>query len=269
MSNYYLGYARDEDLRFNSSSGGLTKAFLSFLVDNGEVDEVIFVRTAYPEVEVVISENKNEWLTPRANSVYADVDPLSVVRKLNPNKKYAITLLPCYVKKLRKMQQSERLTNVNIVIGLICNHTPNSQWTENVIKELKVDPETIDELQYRGNGFPGEFQVKLKNGETRIVPSLKVWSNNTKYMLRKCWYCNLLIANEADIIVGDPWGAKTDYGSGKTMVKANNENVNRILNEASKYVVLEDFSEAAVEASIRWSKKSKNERHSSLGVAMP
>lgn len=255
-------------MRFNSSSGGLTKAFLSFLVDSGEVDEAIFVRMSYPKVEVVVSGDKNEWLTPKTNSIYVDVDPLSVEKDLDANKKYAITLLPCGVRKLREIQSTGRLLNISVVIGLLCNHTRTPEWIPALIEKLGVNPKEVRDFRCRGDGPIGVLRIELHNGEVKTKNRREIWDNhNIDYMNKKCRSCRLFEAETADMVVGDPWGIK-NCGPGKTLTKVNNENTNQLLKLANNYLVLESFSKEEFERTTRGTRRSKNERCRRSGVEM-
>ena len=54
------------------------------------------------------------------------------------------------------------LSLFGITIGIFCAGTPSSQGTLDLLEKQGIDPRTVEEIRYRGNGWPGKFSVKIK-----------------------------------------------------------------------------------------------------------
>lgn len=218
----YLAYSIDQNLRKNSSSGGAVKSILRYLVENKIVDDVIIARTGDNNKfcpKFIVTHQIDEILSPLTNSVYYPVDPFPIIKRgLDNNKRYAITLLPCQVKYLRRLQQRgiAGAGNIVFIIELLCNYTPKPEWTNRLIHNPT-------KVIYRTNGWGGEFCAS-SNTDIVCKDFCKIWSNDViSNGLDKCKYCNIG-CSRADITVGDPWLiSKENIGDGKTLVFCHTE----------------------------------------------
>jgi coenzyme F420 hydrogenase subunit beta len=240
MGTHVLAYATDATIRKNATSGGFTKAFLSFLLDQKIVDGLLVVRTGTADrfaPEAVILESKEDLFSPRYNSVYYPVDPLAKEPELDPQKKYAATLLPCQINRLHQLQRVGRLKNIHLVVGLVCNHVPPKKATEALIYQMGYTPDQVTHLTYRGNGWPGGATVN-----DRKIPLERAWGIIGRTPKEPCIACALIEPN-SDLIVCDPWGVKASMGDGKTVVKINNFEGLVLQAEQMGYIKLESFPE--------------------------
>jgi coenzyme F420 hydrogenase subunit beta len=64
----------------------------------------------------------------------------------------------------------------------------------------------VQDVRYRGKGWPGLFTVKLKNGiESFHKTYIEAWGFLQKYRPYRCYLCPDGTAAYADISCGDPW----------------------------------------------------------------
>ncbi|MBU0615649.1 MAG: Coenzyme F420 hydrogenase/dehydrogenase, beta subunit C-terminal domain [Nanoarchaeota archaeon] len=208
VKSQFLACSSDKEVRFRASSGGFCKSFLVFLIENKIVDKVIITRTGPPEnplqPETIITNNKSEILSSRTNSVYAPTSPLDCVKYLSNNEKYAIVGLGCHIKALDRLQKKGIAKNIILKIGLFCNHTPNIKFTMDIIRRLGIKEREIRKIEYRGNGWPGQFTAYLKDGRSHLSIS-DYWINDLNNGPHKCKACSEL-SEKANIVVADPWG---------------------------------------------------------------
>lgn len=247
IESSHFAYSCDEGVRFRASSGGFIKSFLVFLIEKGIVDYAIITRTgdsSRPLVpETVITNDKDEILSSRTNSVYMPHNVFSIFRELDPDKEYAVVGLPCQVKHLWELQGVGEYWNIPVVISLFCYYTPTLAFTRRIIESLNLRPEDIVRIEYRGNGWPGGFTAYLKDGEPKFIPSGKYWSNDLRNGPRLCSRC-FEVGAYADITVGDPWNLQLKDTKGTSLVICRNNYSSRLVREASDlgYIEISDCS---------------------------
>lgn len=239
VDSIFFAHSADDQTRFQSSSGGFIKSFLVYLLESSRVDMVIITRTgdsSNPLVpETIITNSREDILSTRTNSVYALNNPLKVLNEIDSEKKYAFVGLPCHVRNLKLMQKRGKYTNIMTVIGIFCNHVPNLAFTEGILKKLKVKVEDVKQIEYRGNGWPGDFTAHLKNGQSRFISCTEVWSNDLNNGPKMCKCCSE-IGVSADICVGDPWnlGLERTDEKGMSLVICRNRGANDLVKRAAE-----------------------------------
>ncbi|MEM1909840.1 MAG: Coenzyme F420 hydrogenase/dehydrogenase, beta subunit C-terminal domain [Thermofilaceae archaeon] len=222
-----LAWSTDERIRFSSASGGAATSILKFLLKERVVDAVlsprIWVRRGivFGRYEVVYDP---EGVVNYAGSIYAPVDITRALREaLKRRLRIALVGLPCQIRGLCKsLQCLPRLQeSIKFILGLYCNNTPSSKAAGYAVKTLlKVDPERVSRLTFRGRGWPGYATVVTENGRTFKVPFPAFWGSGLgQYFYgRSCLLCPDHTAELADISLADPWTYQRGIGAGKTLV---------------------------------------------------
>lgn len=223
VDSVYFGYSSDPEIRFSASSGGFVTSFVVHLIDSGAVDAAIVTRTGGHDEplisETIITSSKNDILSPRTNSIYAPVNPLRVLADTSPNKRYVFVGLPCHISEIRKLQQAGLYRNIWPLISLFCGYTPKTDFTHRVLAKIGVHAEQVLQIDYRGNGWPGNFSAFLKDGSVKRILLSECWENDVQTGLPMCRTCARL-GSEADITAGDPWNLELEKqdSNGKTLV---------------------------------------------------
>jgi coenzyme F420 hydrogenase subunit beta len=114
----------------------------------------------------------------------------------------------------------------------------------------------VEEIRYRGKGWPGKFSVKLKGeaGNCREMSYRDSWGFLQKYRPFRCYLCPDGTAEFADISCGDPWYRETkENDTGYSLVLARTERGRKIVREAMEtgYVTLEKADPKILERSQR------------------
>lgn len=250
IDSLFFSCSSDERIRFQSSSGGFIKSFLVYLLESGEIDLAIVTRTGNSNSpltpETMITSSREDICSTRTNSIYAITDPLRILGRTDPSKKYAFVGLPCQVRNLKSIQRNGKYRNIVTVISLLCNHTPDTQFTRSILEKLNLQEANIQQIEYRGNGWPGGFTAHLKNGQKIFVPSKEYWSNDLSNGPKKCRFCSET-GNDADICVGDPWnlGREKIEDKGMSLVICRNRNTRKSIESAAEcnYIKIQDCTQ--------------------------
>jgi len=182
--------------------------------------------------DVVRYRNKTAFSTTRAEllaatgSRYAPGSPCDGLRSIEDGAAPAAFIgKPCDVAGLRKLQalrpQLDR--NVGVAIGIFCAGTPSTQGTLDLLRKYGVDPDDVEEVRYRGRGWPGRFSIRRQGSEEwcDLATYEDAWSFLQSYRPYRCHLCPDGTAEFADISCGDPWYRPIEEGElGSSLVLA-------------------------------------------------
>lgn len=242
----FIGWSTNEDIRYKASSGGALTALCVFLLDNGLVDGIIQVKRNSDDqtkTVTVVSTSKEEVLAC-AGSRYTTSAPLMDIKNLNQyGKKYAFVGKPCDVSALRMYQLSgkEKWTEkIQYMFSFFCAGQPSEKANMKLLKELGCnDVSVIQDLSYRGNGWPGLATIIKHNGEKNSMDYEKSWMTILGRDVRKCCrFCADGTGELADISCGDAWyttsEGKPDFieAPGRNVIFARTGKGNELLNKA-------------------------------------
>jgi coenzyme F420 hydrogenase subunit beta len=110
------------------------------------------------------STNKADLLC-RAGSRYSPGAPCAGLRLAEASGSECVFVgKPCEVAGLRKLHSvnAKVAKKFGLTISLFCAGTPATVGTEKVLQRLCVNPTEVSGLEYRGEGWPGKFRVKLR-----------------------------------------------------------------------------------------------------------
>jgi coenzyme F420 hydrogenase subunit beta len=211
--NSYVGHSRNEDIRFNSGSGGVITALLGFALDEGIIDGALVTKMCdgnplQPEAFIA---RTSEEIAAAAGSKYCPVAANTALEQiLKANGEYAVVGLPCHIHGVRKAEMRSRKLKERVILhlGVFCSHTTNILGTEFFLEKLNVPKSDVARLAYRGQGWPGMMTIELRTGATKLVPYLeyaKSIHNSNLFSPTRCLLCADGSAEFADISFGDPW----------------------------------------------------------------
>ena len=91
-------------------------------------------------------------------------------------------------------------------------------------------------INYRGDGWPGNMVIELKNGNICKLPFQDAMSQHNLWInsLFRCLFCCDLTAELSDLSFGDPWMPEVTKKEkkGKTLIVSRTENSEKILRNA-------------------------------------
>jgi coenzyme F420 hydrogenase subunit beta len=212
--NCYIGHAVNDNIRFNASSGGVVTALLAFALEQGIINGAVVTRMSKERVlepEPFIARTKEE-LVEASKSKYCPV-PVNVVLKeildSKDDERFAVVGLPCHIHGIRKAQSRNKQLQKKIVlcIGLICSHNNTFWQVKSLVERLDIREQDIENIEFRGHGWPGRFAVVLKNGDTVTIPYSEAMVQHNLWFnaVLRCLLCCDLTSELADISCGDPW----------------------------------------------------------------
>jgi coenzyme F420 hydrogenase subunit beta len=125
-----------------------------------------------------------------------------------------------------------------------------------LLEKQGIDPETVEEVRYRGKGWPGKFSVKIKGEETprEVMTYVDSWGFLQQYRPYRCHLCPDPTSEFADIACGDPWYRSIEEGeAGQSMALVRTERGREILRGAIEagYVILKKADPSILENSQR------------------
>ncbi len=242
VGNYdalYIGHARDNDVRYHSTSGGMVTAFLIFALEEGIIDGALVTRMSAEDPlrpEPFIARNRKDIISA-AGSKYCPV-PVNIALKavLENEGKYAVVGLPCHLHGLRKAQVLNKRLREQIVLclGIFCGNTISFLGTEYLLNQLGVRKEEIEKLDYRCDGWPGNLTIYLKGNRKKIsIPYMKYHDNMFgSFTPYRCTLCSDKLAELSDISFGDAWFPEFFVDKlGKSLLIVRNKEANYILHK--------------------------------------
>jgi len=221
VQTVYAGYAENREIRFKGSSGGLVSALSAYLLESKSIDAVL-VTTADQANPLMF---KGCWAsTPE--DVYqgrgSKYTPIALNQALKEIPAGAKTIcfvgLPCHLWGLRCYEKAGFFKNINIKyrFSLFCGRTPSAHATDFIVEKSKTKTDSIEKIQYRGDGWPAGFKITPKvqdfvdsyQNPGPYFPLGEIWPRilSTPFFLPvHCYRCPDFFGYLSDISFGDGW----------------------------------------------------------------
>ena len=243
------GHAVDAKIRYAGSSGGLITALALFCLEKEGMHGVLHIGgdPADPiRNKTRMSRTRGELLS-KTGSRYA---PASACDRLDLIESAPAPCVfvgqPGEVTALAKAQKLRPLLkgNTGLTISFFCAGSPATKGTTELLKTMGFNPNQVENLRYRGNGWPGHFAVTLRG---QSVPAGQMtykesWGFLQKYRPYSTHLCPDGTGEDADISCGDPWYREVGDGElGSSLVVVRTGRGREIIRKAieSGYVSLE------------------------------
>lgn len=212
--NCYSGYAGDEKIRFNASSGGLITALLVFALEKKLIDGAVVVRPGKNNIlvsEAFIARTREEIISA-SGSRYCPLENGSVLKEIISSKKeekLAFVGLPCQIYGVKKalLSYPESKGRIVLFIGLFCGGRPGLDGLKFFLKRNKISEDEIKKINFRGSGWPGVVKIFKKNGAVANFKFPFFWSiaGSSLFYPKSCMACSDCTSEEADLSFGDAW----------------------------------------------------------------
>lgn len=216
----YVGYVAESNFREKGSSGGLVTWVAAELMRQGLVDGVAHVVPneaggGGPLFRYTISRDIDA-LRLGAKSRYYPVElsgVLDIIRE-TPGR-YAIVGIPCFIKavRLRCSEDPVLKERIGLTIGLFCGHMKSARMTESFALQMGVDLGEVERLDYRtknpdrpANWYRAEFIMRdgTIHGQDWWHLVDGDWGAGF-FQYSACNFCDDVVAETADISLGDAW----------------------------------------------------------------
>lgn len=218
------GYVTEGNYRAAGSSGGLVSWMLAELLRRGEVDAILHVQPADSArdkdllFEFAITRSQDE-IARGAKSRYYPIQFADLLRTIvQSDLRYVVVGVPCFIKAIRLLQRESLLDRgkVPYCVGLVCGHLKSRYFAEYLAWQKGAKPGSLVAFDFRRKlldrpasdyGFSMTFP---KEGalveETHPMASVKGrdWGIGL-FKNPACEFCDDVLAECADIAVGDAW----------------------------------------------------------------
>ncbi|MFD1334539.1 Coenzyme F420 hydrogenase/dehydrogenase, beta subunit C-terminal domain [Oceanobacillus iheyensis] len=218
----YAGYVKEGEFRSKGSSGGMGNWIAAQLLKNNYVDGIIHVKSRSDDNNVLfdyqISNNVNK-LSKGAKSKYYPIEMSQVLEFVRENEgRYALIGIPCYIKGVRLLAEEDKVINdrIKFLIGLVCGHLKSDMFAKSIGWQLGIEPNNLEEIDFRkkledraANNYGVEVKGKKDGSEVVLSsPTKELYTTNWGHGMFKynaCEFCDDVLAETADVTVGDAW----------------------------------------------------------------
>lgn len=257
IRNIYNGYAKDQHLRFSSSSGGFIRVLCKTLIENKKIEGVISIThdggmEYSPQIVTEIAE--------MPNSIYHNINYQNAINLIQKNiGKFLLIGLPCQITGmelfLRKNSDQHLKERIYAKISLMCGYTFDRK---NIQAFASFNGFPMKEVSYR---VGGRFRkTRLKNDFDEILIEAvhpKGWRDKINNMIcfdryivqTACLYCVDHLGYCADLVVGDAWQAKYNPDTiGTNMIISRTELGEEIISDLESFQFEKGDKEEIIES---------------------
>ena len=217
IAKLWEGHATDPEIRFKGSSGGALTAIAAYCLERAGMEGVLHVRQSNddPTRNQTVLSHTREDLLAGTGSRYS---PASVCEKLGEVEHAGA---PCVViGKPVEIAATRKATalrpalaeKVGVTLSFYCAETPPTSATTGLLSNFGVDVAGLEEVCYRGEGWPGHFATRAR-GAVEKVPHQTYQKSWAFLQGFRPWSTQIWPdggGELADISCGDPWYAEPD-----------------------------------------------------------
>ncbi|HTS68452.1 MAG TPA: Coenzyme F420 hydrogenase/dehydrogenase, beta subunit C-terminal domain [Terriglobia bacterium] len=242
------GCASDPEIRYQASSGGLLSALALYCLEKENMAFVLHtgMDDAEPWTNRTVQSRSRAEILSRAGSRYAPASPCDGLNEVARSDRPCVFIgKPCDAAgaALLRRERPELDRKLGLILTFFCAGTPSTRGTLDLMQSLECNPAGTKQVRYRGQGWPGRFQVLGDNGtQAKSLSYQESWGRLAKYRPLRCHLCPDGLGRVADIACGDAW-EKSHQGEdpGRSIVLVRTERGRVILHRAieSGYVAIE------------------------------
>jgi len=213
----YIAYSKDRNIRYQCASGGIVTSICIYAINNKLVDGILLVVQNFPELFMnkrVFARTKDEVIECRGTK-YCPTSDFTAIEKilLHTDYRFGFVGRPCEIMALNNTITiiPEIRKRLIFTISLFCSSIPMAKATKELVALINIDDYRIKKINYRGNGWPGKFEIITKN-KCYSINYLKAWKilSKSKYIPERCFLCADGLGQYADISTGDAWQMSKD-----------------------------------------------------------
>jgi len=215
----FYSWSTDEQIRFQSSTGGFFNGLSLYLLETKKVDFILHTAgdPDHPMRSIPkFSYNKDDLLNCESRSRYGPASPLSKFNDaLNTNLNFAFVGKPCDISAIRQLSKSDQRVNsqCKYLLTLVCGGSTEFTKSQDFIKNFNVKEEQLDVFRYRGYGNPGKMYIKTKDGKEYDREYNSFWGEESTWRVHfRCKICPDAIGESADIAALDTWRGGSPKG---------------------------------------------------------
>lgn len=255
----YVGFVNEGEFREKGSSGGTGKWLLQELMNQNLVDYVIQVSPEVIDGELFSYRiyKQGDDVISGAKSAYYPITLSGVLDYMKENDgRYAVTAVPCFSKALRNLANHDKLIGerLRFVVGIVCGHLKSAYFAKLLGWQVGIKPQNLTGIDFRGEvegGVANDKALTAKGGsvvESKPTATRSLFGGNWGYNFFKykaCDYCDDVVAETADISIGDAWLPEyNDDPKGHNVIVCRNEVIKSLIKKAAEKgrLTIEDIS---------------------------
>ena len=217
INKCYVGYAKDEEIRFNSSSGGIFSIIANYILENNGIVIGASFNNDNKLKHIAITNNKELSKLRGSKYLQSDLDNIFTYIKNNiKDNKILFVGTPCQVAGLKSFIKKD--FNNLICIDLVCHGVPSPKLFDKYIKELESNNGKVLNYNFRDNSTGWDNYSNTITFKNKKITELRKNNNYMKLFLsdialrNSCYNCNNKLGNKySDITLGDFWGINNYY----------------------------------------------------------
>lgn len=213
----YFTYAADEALRARAASGGSTSALIVHLLQTGQIDGALLVRTVIragkARPEFFIGTTREEVISAQGSkysAVFFTNDALPLIRAFEG--RLAVVALPCDATILARTRAKDPALDAKIacVIALFCGHNSEPELTDAIVRKIGRGHGALTDYVWRSGHWRGQLQATFADGTTVVRPfeTFSNYRNLYFFAQPKCHHCFDHFGYDCDISAGDIWSPR-------------------------------------------------------------
>lgn len=224
------GWATDPSVRRAASSGGVVTALAAYCIE--KLDMALVVHTGMdpdkPWLNRTVVSTDRSGLLQNSGSRYAPSAPVEALDVIEASDRPCVFIgKPCDVAAVARLRRSRpRLDrNLGLVLSFFCAGTPSTAASLRLAASLGFeDPDSLLSVKYRGDGWPGRFRVRDREGREASLSYEESWGALARGNRQlRCVLCPDGLGELADVTGGDAWHRRQEGTDGISLVLARTE----------------------------------------------
>ncbi len=247
----FLGFSKNDEIRFKASSGGVTTSIAIYLLENKLVDGILQCGVCEDDpfnVQLCCNTDVEEVKKCMGSRYITSSPLLNIFDLIEPGKKYAFIGKPCDVIALNNYREKNAILKESIVylLSFFCAGIPSKTINKSLVEKMGCKLSDLCKLVYRGNGWPGYAIATDNSGKEYSMTYNDSWGKVLGRDVRTyCRFCLDGVGEQADISCGDAWyitkDNKPDFSEhqGRNVVFARTKKGEQLLKDIAAYGAIE------------------------------
>ena len=213
------GWASDPQIRVGGSSGGIITALSLYCIEKLAVTSVSHVGMHHEQPwrnQNIVSRNRGDLMRGLGSRYAASAPCLSLADIEAADGSTLFVGKPCDAAAVALVLKHKPHLRAKIaaVVSFFCAGTPSSAAAAELLRKHGADPQRLQSLNFRGNGWPGRFRAVDGGGnEVASLSYAESWGALQRSRGLRCALCADGMGEVADIACGDAWHRYADDGN--------------------------------------------------------
>lgn len=248
----YAGYVSDENIRLNSSSGGLFTPLAERILNNNGVVFGAAFDNKYNVKHIRIDSEEKLYLLRGSKYVQSDINDtyLETKHDLENGKLVLFTGTACQISGLKRFLRKE-YSNL-FTVDVLCHGTPSPKlWERYVKNQSERNKSQIQQIFFRHKKYGWKrYAVELKFSNSTVYlkkfgedPFMRLFLGNI-CLRPSCHNCKFkTLERDSDLTIGDAWGIQKvmpelDDDKGTSVILVHTEKGKKLLDSISDRLVI-------------------------------